>query len=547
MVIHVRRWTVRILVLMVALTVRLHGLDWDGGIGAHPDERFVIGAAESLRASGHLKVFDVAPDYAYGHLPLYLLAAVMGDSGADPLLVGRVLAALFDTGTVALTFVLGCRVCGRKAEALPATLLGLTVLHVQQAHFFTVDVVVAFFALGAVLLASRLSLRGRVRDAWLTGLLAGLALGCKFSAILLAIPIGAACTTISAKGKQRWARGLQAGGAALLAFALTNHQVLLSLPTFLRNVSRETAIVRGALRVAYTVQFHATWPYVYPVVQQVLWGMGIPLGVSAFCGLLWAAAAAVRKSSLKAVWVVLMWALPYFAFTGALYAKFPRYLLPVAPVLVACGARLILSIPISQLRRTVVAACLGATLLHCLVFLSLFRVPHPWQAATEWFYANVPSGAVVAVEQWDHALPVGGTDSYELRELPVFEDDSGIAGAEKWAAMDAVLAEADYVVLASRRGYGALARWPDRYPLTARYYQGLFDGHLDFEAVACFRRDTRLGPIELIDDPTRSLPFSLPDICLSQAPIPIRLRLDESFVVYDHPLVLVFRRVDRTD
>jgi 4-amino-4-deoxy-L-arabinose transferase-like glycosyltransferase len=543
----VRRWTVRILVLMVALTVRLHGLDWDDGIGAHPDERFIIGAAERLRASGHLNVFEVAPGYAYGHLPLYMLAAVMGDSGADPLLVGRVLAALFDTGTVALAFVLGHRVCGWKGEVLPAALLTLTVLHVQQAHFFTVDVVVAFFALGAVLAASRLSLRGRARDAWLTGLLTGLALGCKFSVILLAIPIGAACTTISAKGKRCWVRGLQAGGAALLAFALTNHQALLSLPVFLGNVSRETAIGRGALHVAYTVQFHGTWPYVYPVVQQVLWGMGIPLGVFAFGGLLWATASTVRRSAPKAEWVVLMWALPYFAFTGALYAKFPRYLLPVAPVLIAYGARLILSIPISQLRRTVVAACLGATLLHCLVFLTLFRVPHPWQTASEWFYANVPSGAVVAVEQWDHPLPVGGTDSYELRELPVFEDDSGIAGAEKWVAMDAVLAEADYVVLASRRGYGALARWPERYPLTARYYQNLFEGRLGFEPVACFRRDPRLGPIELVDDPTRSLPFSLPDICLSQAPIPIRLRLDESFVVYDHPQVLVFRRVDRID
>jgi hypothetical protein len=429
---------------------------------------------------------------------------------------------------------------------LPAALLALTVLHVQQAHFFTVDVVVAFFALGAVLLASRLSLRGRARDAWMTGVLAGLALGSKLSAILLAIPIGAACATISAKGRQRWLRGLQAGGVALFAFALTNHQALLALPTFLRNVSREAALVRGSLPVAYTVQFHATWPYVYHVVQQMLWGMGIPLGLCAFAGLLCATAAPVRRPSPRAEWVVLMWVLPYFAFTGALYAKFPRYLLPIAPVLVAYAARLILSIPLSQLRRAVAGACLGATLLHCLVFLSLFRVPHPWQAATEWFYDNVPPGAVVAVEQWDHPLPVGGTESYELRELPVFEADSGIAGAEKWAAIDAVLTEADYVVLASRRGYGALARWPGRYPLTARYYQSLFEGRLGFEPVACFRRDTRLGPIQIIDDPTGSLPFSLPDVCLSQAPVQIRLRLDESFVVYDHPRVLVFR-VDRPD
>jgi 4-amino-4-deoxy-L-arabinose transferase-like glycosyltransferase len=541
-----RRWAVRIMILMVALLVRLHGLDWDGGIGAHPDERFVVGVAESLRGSGHLNVFEVAPDFAYGHLPVHLLTMVVGNGKADPLSAGRVLAALFDTGTVALTFVLGRRVCGRKGEALPAALLAVTVLHVQQAHFFTVDVAVAFFALGAVLLAVRLSVHGRAWPAWLTGLWAGLALGCKFSAILLAIPISAACATIPDKGK-RWIRGLQAGGGALFAFVLTSPWALLSMPAFLRNVVREAAIARGALDVAYTVQFHSTWPYAYHVVQQMLWGMGIPLGLAAFGGVLYATVVRVRRWGSKAEWVLLMWVLPFFAFTGGLYAKFPRYLLPVTPALVAFGARLFLWLPWSRIRRAMAGVCVAATLLHCLVFLSQYRLPHPWQNASEWMAANIAPGAVVAIEEWDHPLPLGGPESYDVRVLPVFEDDTGVRGVEKWAEIESTLAEADYIVLASRRGYGALARWPERYPMTARYYQSLFDGHLGFEAVACFRRDTRLGPIEIIDDPTLFLPFSLPDVCRSQAPLPVRLRLDESFVVYDHPQVLVFRRLASED
>jgi hypothetical protein len=524
--------------------VRLYGLEWDDGIGAHPDERFVVGVAESLHTSGHLNVLRVAPDYAYGHLPVYLLTLVIGNDGGDPLLVGRVLAALLDTATVALTGALGCRVCGARGKVLPAALLALTVLHVQQAHFYTADVFVAFFALAVVLQSSRLSARGRARDAWLAGLWAGLALSCKFSAVLLAIPICAACAVAPGEGRKRWACGLKAGGAAVFAFGLANHWALISLPTFLANVSREMAIARGSLIVAYTVQFHATWPYVYYMVQQILWGMGIPLGMAAFGGVLCVTVAAVRRSGSRVEWVLLMWVLPFFAFTGGLYSKFPRYLLPVIPVCVVFGARLLLLPSVTRIRRAIAGACLGATLLHCLVFLSQYRLPHPWQAATEWFVANVPPGAVVATEQWDHPLPVGGAASYDLRELPVFEDDRGDPGAEKWTEMDAILEEADYVVLASRRGYGALARWPERYPLTSDYYQGLFSGDLGFEAVACFQRHTRLGPVEITDDPTVTLPFSLPDMCLSQAPIPIRLPLDESFVVYDHPRVIVFHRAD---
>ena len=145
----------------------------------------------------------------------------------------------------------------------------------------------------------------------------------------------------------------------------------------------------------------------------------------------------------------------------------------------------------------------------------------------------------MAVEQWDHPLPLDAT-GYDVRELPIFEEDT----VEKWAAITETLAEADYVVIASRRGYATLARWPERYPLAVRYYQSLFGGGLGFEPVACFGRYPRLGPLAVVDDPTAGLSFSLPGLCRPEAPFVLRLgRLDESFVVYDHPQVVILRRV----
>jgi hypothetical protein len=145
---------------------------------------------------------------------------------------------------------------------------------------------------------------------------------------------------------------------------------------------------------------------------------------------------------------------------------------------------------------------------------------------------------VIAVEQWDHPLPLDGT-GYDVRELPIFDEDT----PEKWATMEKTLAEADYVVIASRRGYATLARWPARYPLTARYYRLLFEGELGFEPVACFGRFMRLGPVAVADDPVSSLDFSLPKACNPEADIVLRVGwLDESFVVYDHPQVVILRR-----
>jgi hypothetical protein len=551
--------------------VRFYGLNWDGGLGAHPDERHVVGVAESLRWPDRLNPLDIAPGFAYGHLSPYLLALAAGLARrADPLLVGRALAALFDLGTVALTFALGRRVFGEGVGLLAVAFVALMVTHVQQAHFYTADVPLAFFVVGTLLFAACLAEDGRRHQALLAGMWAGLALGTKFSAALLVLPLGAACAAVPGGPTSRWKRGLESGGAALVAFALTNPFALAAFPTFWRNVAEQAALARGVLDVPYTRQFHGTWPYLYPVVQQLRWGMGWTLGLVAFSGLVYGVWRAVREPPRQVEWVVLAWAVPSFAFVGALYAKFPRYLLPLTPLLAIYGARMLVALtqgkPLRRLgngfqARGILAhwkspACQDGTqpsqgwgsfliyavlicsLLHCLAFVNLYRSPHPWLVASAWLTDHVPRGAVVAVEQWDHPLPLDAT-GYDVRELPVFDEDT----PEKWAGMEATLAEADYVVIASRRGYATLARWPERYPLTARYYQLLFEGGLGFEPVACFGRYPRLGPLALVDDPAAGLGFSLPELCRPEAPAVLRLgRLDESFVVYDHPRVVIMQR-----
>jgi hypothetical protein len=579
--------------------VRFCGLNWDGGLGAHPDERHVVGVAESLGWPDRLNPLDIAPGFAYGHLSPYLLALAAGlVHRADPLLIGRALAALFDLGTVALTFALGRRVYGEGIGLLAAAFVALMVTHVQQAHFYTADVPLAFFVVGTLLFAACLAEDGRQHHALLAGAWAGLALGTKLSAALLVLPLGAACAAVPGGPTSRWKRGLESGGAALVAFALTNPFVLAAFPTFWRNVAEQAALARGVLDVPYTRQFHGTWPYLYPVVQQLRWGMGWPLGLVAFGGLAYGVWRAVREPPRRAEWVVLAWAVPSFAFVGALYAKFPRYLLPLTPLMAIYGARMLVALARGKpLRRLgngfqargilahwkspacqddtqpsqgwgsgfqargilahwkspacqdgtqpsqgwgsfLICAVLICSLLHCLAFVNLYRSPHPWLVASVWLTDHVPRGTVVAVEQWDHPLPLDAT-GYDVRELPVFDEDT----PEKWAGMEATLAEADYVVIASRRGYATLARRPERYPLTARYYRLLFEGRLGFTPVACFGRYPRLGPLALVDDPAAGLGFSLPELCRPKAPAVLRLgRLDESFVVYDHPRVVIMQR-----
>ena len=504
MCIRVYPWLILCL-LLLAVALRLSGVAWDGGIGAHPDEVHLVGVAEGLRWPERMDPFALDPAFAYGHLPLYLLALV---GGTERLLAGRLLAALFDTATVALTAALGRRLGGWRAGLLAAAFLAVMPLHVQQAHFCTADPFLAFFATGTLLFAVRLADGGR-GAAW-AGLFAGLAVGCKAAAALLALPLAAGCAVGPGTGRQRTVRAAVAAGAALAGFAVTNPFALLELPRFAANLADQAALVRGALLVPYTLQYHGTLPYVYPLIQQAIWGMGpglALLGVAELGATLWRAA---RRRPAPAEWVALAWALPYLAFTDALFVKFPRYLLPVTPLLTVYAARAVAAaggrVPLARRARAaaISLALAPAGWLSLALVVSYCR-PHSWVAASAWLRQNVPPGSVIAVEAWDHPLPLDST-GYDVRVLPVFDEETDA----KWAAMEETLAGADVVVIASRRGYGALAGWPQRFPRTTAYYRGLLGGELGFRAAACFGRWPRLGALSLADDPFAAASDSAP-------------------------------------
>ncbi|MBN1681738.1 MAG: hypothetical protein JW966_15765 [Anaerolineae bacterium] len=107
---------------------------------------------------------------------------------------------------------------------------------------------------------------------------------------------------------------------------------------------------------------------------------------------------------------------------------------------------------------------------------------------------------------------------------------------QKLQAMTNALDQTDYLVITSNRFYDSLSRIPMRWPMTAEYYDALFDGRLGFELVKTFESVPELGPFKIRDEvlPTDDLPGWLNDWWESE----------EAFSVYDHPVVMVFRKTD---
>jgi hypothetical protein len=110
------------------------------------------------------------------------------------------------------------------------------------------------------------------------------------------------------------------------------------------------------------------------------------------------------------------------------------------------------------------------------------------------------------------------------------------------------LAEADYLTVLSNRVYGVVPRLPGRYPLSSRYHQLLFDGKLGYELAWVGERTPRLGEWSLRADtfgPAGLRPPPAMADYLAERPGFSLGQADESFLVYDQPLTMIFRNAGR--
>ena len=570
------------LILGIALYLRAYHVMWDEGQLAHPDELSTVafyaptihwpqhvGDILKPHASTLNPLWDVNAhrrrSYTYGHFPLYLLvltahgvkhlAPVAEALGLPPdtvhylrtatsapgfAFVGRLLMALSDTLTVFLVYLIARRLYGKWWGLLAAALTTFTVTHIQLAHFFAVDPMSTTFTMLAVYGGMRMAEEGRTRDAVITGVGMALAIGSKFSALpILAVPLIALFLRAPRASRTRGNRPsplsllLIAYAVAFLLFALTSPYVILDWPNFKQAVLVEQgAMVRGDADFPFTRQYRGTKPYIYHIEQSVRWGMGWALGLLGWLGLGWAIIQGVRRKLRPGEWMLLAWVILYFGPTGLFLAKFMRYTLPIVPALIIFGVGMLralahaphLSPPLRRwLPRALAAVVLAHAIFWSLAFVhGVYGKTHPWITASRWIYTHIPDGAGLAVEHWDRQLPLplpepnANPGRYRYITMPMYDEDT----PEKFETIKNNLRQADYYIFATARLYKSIPRLPQRYPMTTRFYRLFFAEKLGFVRVLDVHNYPELGPFVFPDDAA-----------------------DESFWVYDHPRVLIYKKV----
>jgi len=174
-----------LLVFLLAGYLRLTGVNWGEEQHQHPDENFLSGVLGSLRA--HACVNETIPIdscppegqrwmtigeyfnsetstlnpynrgysfFVYGNLPMTIVrVAAEATNQLDVKLLGRQFSALADLFTIFFLYLLVLRMYGRKVGLLASLFSALTVMQIQQSHFFTTDLFVNTFAFLAIYFA----------------------------------------------------------------------------------------------------------------------------------------------------------------------------------------------------------------------------------------------------------------------------------------------------------------------------------------------------------------------------------------------------------
>jgi hypothetical protein len=234
----------------------------------------------------------------------------------------------------------------------------------------------------------------------------GLAVGFKYTAGLLVVPLGAAVLLGGLPRAEALRRLALAGAAASLAFLVTTPYFVLDLHSALyelRVQSRAADQQKLGQAVHGPVRFY---------LDTLSWGLGWGACAAAAAGLAWQARADRRRALLLALFPVLL-----FVYLCTAERSFARWLMPAYPVLALLAGLALARVAAAVARRPVLRAGALAALLAAVLAQPVAADLHTARVlrhedtrtqARSWLFGHLPAGTKVVVEP---AFPQGFFDA----------------------------------------------------------------------------------------------------------------------------------------
>ncbi len=554
-------------ILFMAIFLRTYGLNWDQNQHLHPDERFLTMVANDISLPDTISsYFDTStsplnpynyPQYSffvYGTLPLFLVkyfGVFFNLNNYDHLvLLGRFLSAIFDSFNIITLYFLAKKLFPQRSKIifLPSIIYAFTVLPIQLSHFWAVDTFLTTFLLLTFTLLT-------YQFYPLAAVTFGLALSCKISALYFVPIVGIFLLSKIISTKKIFPVLLITVYSLLITFIIFRifqPYVFTSLFTlnskFISNLVELTRQGKPDSFFPPAIQWLSKAPLVFSFQNIIIWGLGLPFSLSFFYLLI----KNIKKLFISRNIVIygsISWVLLLYFYQGSQFVHSMRYFMPLYPFVIFI---LVYLLSFQKKLTKIFILLFSFHIIYGLSFLALYTKSHSRVQASSWIYQNIPPSSKISCEYWDDCLPLNlpknQNSIYNVTQLPMFDPDT----PGKWNSIQSKINSLDFIILTSNRVWGSIPKVPAVYPNTSKFYQDLFTGKLNFKKA-----------VEFNSYPGYAIPYIKNCYYFGSTDYPgvnntffdidkncsfpgIYFRDDtaeEAFTVYDHPKVIIFKKI----
>lgn len=543
------------LILLIAAFLRFVGLNWGWPYQFHPDEWNMAHAITKLTWTNKLN-----PDFfAYGQFPLYLTyfsasafnlilrISFTQINLSEATFFLRFWSAVAGVGIVYWVYLISQHLFDSRFSLIAAALAAFTPGLIQNSHFGTTESILTFCFLAIIYFSLKIIEKPTRQNYLWAAFFSALALASKITGLIFLFPLATATGICFFSPVPRQEK-LRILGISFLALVFTVTLTSIFSPYLWLNFSEsrriltyESLVAAGQIPVFYTRQFFQTFPILFQSQKIFPFALGWPLFIFGLIGLILTLAITIQafrqKKSPPLKWPLFLlnfafWT--YFLSQAFLFTKWTRFMAPVFPFFSIFSVWTIQSLAAKIKHRQLLIpyyiSLISLLIFPGAVFFTLYLKPDIRLSASEWIYKNIPSGSQVLSESGnvvDLPVPLSYLPLPNYHLVPTSFDFYRLDEDPKMRSrLIAQLAQADYLIIPSRRVFANHQRLPEKFPLTAKYYQLLFSGQLGFKLIKEF------SPFD----------FSLFSYHLSLFDDE---GAEETWSVFDHPVIRIYQKTEK--
>ena len=476
-------------ILLVALLLRVWGVNYDLPYIYHPDEPGYIIISQNIFKTGDLNphFFNYPSLFFYinalAYIPYYLLgkligifhtpndilppiSLVMGVTMAQmptTVLLGRIITVGFGVGTVVLVYFSGKQITGRKSVGILASLMtAILPTTVWHSRLITPDTFVTFFASASFLASILVYQQGRTWQYAVAGICVGLTASSKYNGGLIILPLFLAHFLRYSKVAFKQPKLYLALLLCVVGFLATTPYAILDSANFVNDLKFEAKhySTGHAGMEGNSLEWYLNY----------MWETGSSLYLLAVLGVLYGFITRPKETGLLSIFPLV-----YFPFISSFVVRNDRTFLPLTPFLLLSAALFLVTLfdKVGKLQKKfwkMVFLTLLASLTIAVLALPFSKTiadarhlttVNSRETARIWIDNNLPPGAKIAIESYS---PFVNPSKFSVQGFTRMIDHE-----PEWYIGQGF----DYLVF-SQGMYGRFYQEPERYKNQISQYDELF-------------------------------------------------------------------------